>query len=291
MLSVAAMMWGSAFVAQDVGMELIGPFSFGAVRYLIGSVILLPLVFLIRKLDPPVPEKKREVNRSTIIAGVICGMVLFFASSLQQVGMAMGVDSGKAGFLTAMYIVIVPVIGIFMKKRPSAAVWAAVVVSLVGMYFLCINGKLSSITLGDILTILCAVCFSIHIIVIDRFSSTARGVELSCIQFFVCSVPSAPLMFLLERPSPAQIWSAILPILYCGVFSCGIAYTFQILGQKSVEPSVASVIMSMESVFAALAGWLILGQKLTEREFIGCALIFIAVITAQLKVEKKVKKK
>ena len=288
MLSICAMMWGSAFAAQDVGMELTGPFTFGAVRYLVGGLILIPLVLLIRKLDPPVPEKKKEVNRSTVIAGIVCGSVLFISSSLQQVGMAMGVDSGKAGFLTAMYIVIVPVIGIFMKRKPPVLVWAAVAISLVGMYFLCINGKVSSITLGDILTILCAVCFSVHIIAIDRFSQSARGVELSCIQFFVCSVLSAPFMFVLERPSVGEVWSAILPILYCGVFSCGVAYTLQIITQKHLSAAIAALVMSLESVFAALTGWVLLGQRLSGREFTGCALIFAAVVIAQLDFKKKV---
>ena len=291
MLMLAAFIWGTAFVAQSVGMDYLGPFTFNGIRNFVGAAALLPCIYLLNRLSEKESEKK-ETNRrlknqrkDLIIGGISCGVVLFTASSLQQIGIQY-TSVGKAGFITACYIVIVPLFGIFLHKRIGLKIWTAVVLAVAGLYFLCITEKLT-IGRGDIYIFACAIVFALHIIVIDYFSPKVDGVKMSCIQFFVCGVISLIPMFLLEHPEFTAVIKSWVPILYAGVLSSGVAYTLQIVGQKNVNPAIASLLLSLESCFSVLAGWLILKQHLSVREAAGCVLMFAAVILAQLPDKKK----
>lgn len=287
MLVMTAFIWGTAFVAQSMGMDYLGPFTFNGVRSLIGGIALLPCILLLQKWNrEETGAKVQNGNRKDLIlGGTACGLLIFGASSLQQLGIQY-TTAGKAGFITAFYIVIVPVLGIFLKKRIGWKVWLAVVIALAGLYFLCITESFT-IGKGDALIFLCALVFSLHILVIDYFAPRADGVKMSCIQFFVCGIVSLPFMFLLETPTIAGILAGGVPLLYAGVLSCGVAYTLQIIGQKNVNPAVASLILSLESCFSVLAGWLVLGENLSARETVGCILMFAAIILAQLPDKKK----
>ena len=286
MLVLTAFIWGTAFVAQSVGMDYLGPFTFNGVRSLIGGAALLPCIWLFQKGKGKATEKPSRGARKELIAGgIACGLLLFAASSLQQIGIQY-TTAGKAGFITAFYIVIVPVLGIFLHKKISGKVWGAVAIALAGLYFLCITEKFA-VGKGDILIFLCALVFSIHILVIDYFSPKVDGVKMSCIQFFVCGIVSLPPMFFTETPKIGAIVEGWAPLLYAGVLSCGVAYTLQIIGQKNVNPAVASLILSLESCFSVLAGWMVLGEKLSMRESVGCVLMFGAIILAQLPDRKK----
>lgn len=279
LLLLTAAIWGVAFVAQSVGMDYVGPFTFNGVRSLIGGIVLLPLVLDARRKEPAsgagAPDKK-----TLLLGGVLCGAVLFAASSLQQIGIQY-TTVGKAGFITACYIVIVPLLGLFFGKRCGLLTWLAVALALLGLYLLCITETLS-VGKGDLLMLGCALLFSVHILVIDFFSPRVDGVAMSCIQFFVCALLSAVPMLAVERPQLSAILAAWAPVLYAGVFSCGVAYTLQIVGQKGMNPTVASLILSLESCISVLAGWLILGQRLSGREILGCLVMFGAIVLAQL---------
>lgn len=282
MLLLTALIWGSSFVAQRAGMEYIGPFTFNGIRSLIGGLVLIPVIFLFSKeKNAELTEAEKKAGKKTLLlGGILCGIVLFAASSLQQIGMVY-TTAGKAGFITALYIVLVPILGVFIRKKVKPIVWLCVTLAVAGLYLLCMTDGLS-LSQGDLLVLLCAFAFSIHILVIDYFSPKTDGVALSCIQFFVCGILSLFPMFLAETP----VWSAILdcwiPILYAGVLSCGVAYTLQILAQKHTDPTVASLLLSLESVFAAIAGAIILHEQLAPRELAGCVLMFAAIIIAQL---------
>lgn len=282
LLFLAAFIWGVAFVAQSVGMDYVGPFTFNAVRCLLGSLVLIPVIFWNQKrtekesAKDTLPDKPKDV----ICGGISCGILLFIATSFQQIGI-LYTSVGKAGFITALYIVLVPILGIFLKRRVNFKIWISVLIALIGLYLLCMSGSLT-LTQGDALVLLCALFFSFHILVIDHFSSKVSGVKLSCIQFFVASVLSAILMFALESPKLSSICAAWAPILYAGILSCGVAYTLQIIGQRELNPTVASLILSLESVISVLAGWVILHQTLSTRELIGCVLMFIAILLAEL---------
>lgn len=286
MLLLAAFIWGCAFVAQSVGMDYVGPFTFNSVRNLIGSLVLVPVIFLMdglkRKSGMSEEElsKQRGDTRTLVIGGISCGIVLAAASSLQQFGI-MFTTVGKAGFITAMYIVLVPILGIFIGKKVRPLIVFCVAVSVAGLYFLCMTEKLS-LSIGDLFVLLCAVIFSVHILVIDHFSPLVDGVRMSAIQFLTAGIVCAVPMLLLERPDAGSILAAWMPILYAGVMSSGVAYTLQILGQKNADPAVASLLLSLESVFSVLAGWVLLGQRLSGKELFGCALMFAAIILAQL---------
>ena len=288
LLLLTATIWGVAFVAQSVSMDYIGGFTFNAVRNLIGALTLLPVIWGLGKTKAP-EEKKRiqaSSDRKTLITGgICCGILLCFASNFQQFGIKY-TSVGKAGFITACYIVIVPIIGIFLKKKCSPFIWTAVVMALVGLYLLCITDGFS-IGLGDILVLVCAFLFSLHILVIDYFSPKADGVKLSCIQFLVCGILSMIPALILEHPQISSILTAWLPILYAGVMSCGVAYTLQVVGQKNVNPTVASLILSLESCISVLAGWVLLNQKLSIKELLGCVIMFAAIILAQLPEKEK----
>ena len=279
MLFLTAFIWGSAFVAQSVGMDYVGPFTFSCVRSFIGGIFLIPCIWFLdqwrAKNDGTEGEKKVE-----LLGGICCGLALCVATNLQQIGMKY-TTVGKAGFITALYIVLVPIFGIFLKKKVEARIWVSVMISVVGLYLLCITDKLV-LGKGDTLVLLCAVVFTIHILVIDYFSPKADGVRIACIQFFITGVLSAIPMFLFETPRLSDIFAAAVPVLYAGVLSSGVAYTLQIVAQKDADPTVASLILSLESVFSVLGGWVILGQKLSIREIAGCILMFSAIILAQL---------
>lgn len=284
-LALTAFIWGTAFVAQSVGMDYLGPFTFNGVRNFIGGISLLPCIMILQKIEGNSNAREDGTKKDLFIGGVACGLCLFAASSLQQIGLQY-TTTGKAGFITAFYIVLVPVLGIFLKKRIGWKVWAAVVLAVIGLYFLCITEKLS-ISQGDILIFICALIFAVHIIVIDYFSPKVDGVKMSCIQFFVCGIASLIPMFILETPTVEGILASVEPLLYAGVLSSGVAYTLQIIGQKNVNPAIASLILSLESCFAVLAGWIVLGQKLSVRESLGCILMFAAIILAQLPEKNK----
>lgn len=280
MLTLTAFIWGTAFVAQSVGMDHLGPITFNGVRSIIGGLALLPCIAILQKLNGNSKSGKVYHKKDLIFGGISCGILLFVASTLQQMGIQY-TTAGKAGFITAFYIVIVPVLGIFLKKKIGWKVWSAVALAILGLYFLCITGELT-VGKGDLLIFLCAMVFSIHILVIDYFSPKVDGVKMSCIQFWVCGIISIPFMFALETPTVYGMVNGIVPLLYAGVLSCGVAYTLQIVGQKNVNPAIASLILSLESCFSVLAGWAVLGEVLTLRESIGCMFMFIAIILAQL---------
>lgn len=286
LLVLVALIWGVAFVAQSEGAKDVGPYTFNAVRMIIGGLVLLPCIKIMDAVKEKEPDAPREKGGRTLwLGGLCCGAALFLASTLQQVGI-LYTTAGKAGFITALYIVLVPVLGLLFGRKTGAAVWISVALAVVGMYFLCMTGSLS-LGRGEALCMLCALFFAVHIMVIDHFSPDVDGVRMSCIQFFVCGGLSVVLMFLFEKPDIHKIVSAWLPILYTGVLSSGVAYTLQIVAQKNVNPTVASLLMSLESVFSALAGWAILGQGLSGRELFGCALLFAAIILAQLPIGKR----
>ena len=286
LLFLTAFIWGVAFVAQSVGGEAVGCFTFNGVRSLIGAAVLIPVIyFLDVQKKKELGEKKflaqKGDKKTLLLGGICCGVMLCIASNFQQFGISF-TTVGKAGFITAMYILIVPILGLFMKKRVGAKVWLGVVLATIGLYMLCMTSESFSLSKGDFLVLICAGFFSLHILIIDYFSPKVDGVRMSCIQFFVCGVISTAIAFVFENPSLSAILSGWLPILYAGVLSCGVAYTLQIVGQKNMDPTVASLILSLESVFSVLAGWVILHQTLSMRELFGCVLMFLAIILAQL---------
>ena len=284
-LLCGTIIWGSAFIAQSVGMELIGPFTFQAVRCLL-AVVFLALLTLVFDFRLGIPASLRKWKSKRLwFAGGICGCALFIAASLQQVGL-LYTDPGKAGFLTAMYIVLVPMLGIFLHRRPGLNAVFSVLLALVGLYLLSFMG-VASINVGDLLLIGCALAFAVQILLIDRFAGDLDGLRLNCVQALVVAVLSLPWMLLQEKPSMENILASWLPLGFAGILSMGVAYSLQIVGQKNLEPTTASLIMSLESVFAALGGWLILHNTMTPRELWGCALVFAGVILSQLPSRKK----
>ncbi len=297
LLLLTAAIWGFAFVAQSVGMEYIGSFTFNAVRNLLAVVVLIPCIAVMNKTGARakdvdkenvkvVNKKEQGSNKTLIIGGICCGTLLCIASNLQQFGLKQ-TTVGKTGFITTMYIVLVPILGIFLKKKVAGRVWVSVVIAVAGLYMLCMTGGGFYLQKGDALVMLCAVVFSIHILTIDYFAQKVDGVKMACIQFFVCSLLSAICMLIFEEPKLELILQAWLPILYAGVMSCGVGYTLQIVGQKGMNPTVASLILSLESVISVIAGWAILGQALSVRELIGCGLMFIAIVLVQLPEREK----
>lgn len=283
-LLLTAFIWGVAFVAQSVGMDYVGPYTFNCVRFMIGGLVLIPGMAFLNKVNPPdekEQKRQRENKKSLVIGGICCGCALCVASCLQQIGIMMTDSVGKAGFITAFYIIFVPVLGLFFRRKCGIFVWIGVVLAVAGLYCLCITEELT-VGRGDILLFLCALAFSAHILVIDHFSPMVDGVKMSCIQFFVSGLLCAVPMLLFEKPQFSQIIMAWQPVLYAGVLSCGVAYTLQIVGQKGMNPTVASLILSLESVISVLAGMVILHQTLSAREILGCVLMFAAILLAQL---------
>jgi len=295
-LLLTATIWGVAFVAQSAGMEYVGGFTFNCIRSIIGGIVLIPCVFWLRKrkskeqgtllfVEVDVNQCSFwERNRTLLCGGVCCGVVLCVASNLQQQGIKY-TSVGKAGFITALYIVLVPVISFFMRKKVGKLVWIGMLFAVAGLYFLCINETLT-VGQGDLLVLACAAVFAVHILVIDYFAPRVDCVAMSCIQFITCGILSGIPMLLFETVSMEQLMGAAGPILYAGVMSCGVAYTLQIIGQKNMNPTVASMILSLESVISVLAGLVLLHQKLSGRELLGCVLMFVAVILSQIPQKK-----
>ena len=285
LLVLTALIWGCAFVAQSVGMDYVGPFTFNMARFLIGAIVLLPVIWFMDRQRKTGAEKGAG-QKTLIIGGICCGIALAVASTLQQWGILF-TTVGKAGFITAMYIVIVPLLGVFIGKKVRPLIIGCVAIAVVGFYFLCMTESLR-LGLGDFLVLLCAIAFSIHILVIDHFSPKVDGVKMSAIQFLTAAIISAVPTLLWEQPVFTEILQAWQPVLYAGVMSCGVAYTLQIIAQKNADPTVASLLLSLESVFSVLAGWVLLGQGLSLKELFGCVLIFCAIILAQLPEKKAV---
>lgn len=287
LLLLTATIWGVAFVAQSVGMDYVGGFTFNMARSLIGSAVLLPVIwFMGRNSSKKAEEAQGSGSRKDLLwGGLACGILMCLASNFQQFGIKY-TTVGKAGFITACYIVLVPILGLFLKKKCSPFIWLAVAMSVAGLYLLCITDGFS-IGKGDILVLICAVLFSFHILVIDYYSPKVDGVKLSCIQFLVCGILSGIPALIFEKTEMSAVLTAWQPILYAGVMSCGVAYTLQIIGQKNMNPTVASLILSLESCISVLAGWVILGQQLSTREIAGCVIMFAAIILAQLPQKEK----
>lgn len=291
MLLAAAIIWGCAFVAQSEGMEIMGPFTYYAARCYLGAVVLLPVIFAsdwAKKRIGKYEKPTKASNKRTFIAGLCCGGVMFVAAMFQQIGMAMGTGSGKAGFITAMYMLIVPVIGLFMKKRVRPIVWCCLMVAAFGLYLLCITDGFN-FEACDLVVFGCAIAFAFHIVVIDIFSDV-DGIKLSCIQLTVAAVLSTVFMFIIEEPTWQQIADGWLSIAYAGVMSSGVAFTFQVLAQKKTNPTMASLLMSLESVFAVLGGIVFQGDVPSAREAIGCLIMFAAIVVAQIDFPKKEKR-
>lgn len=299
LLLLTALIWGVAFVAQRQGGDQAGPYTFNAIRFLIGAAALsLALPFLDRRREDRRPKTAAD-RRLLIKSGVTVGVILFVSSNLQQLGLYYGTGAGKAGFLTACYILLVPVFGIFLGRKCSWNVWVSVPVTVVGLYFLCLTeGSGLSFQKSDILILLCAVCFSAHIMTVDHFSPLVDGVRMACIQFLTCgllglipmvAVDMAQAGFLpwLQTLGGAGVWVALL---YTGGLSCGVAYTLQIIAQNGLNPTVASLIMSLEAVFSALAGALLLGERMSGRELLGCALTLGAALFAQVEFRRKARR-
>lgn len=316
LLLLTATIWGVAFVAQSVGMEYVGPLTFSCVRSLLGGIVLIPCIWFLgrherashpgreisqyeagksqgeRAVQKEKGKRDKGADRELLAGGMICGLLLCLASNFQQFGIA-HTSVGKAGFITALYIVIVPILGLLFHKKCRPLIWLGVCLAVVGLYFLCMAGGDAQaaagqifpgipIGKGDFLVFICALLFSGHILAIDYFTERVDGVKMSCIQFWVCGIVSGIGMFLAEEPHFPAILMAWKELLYAGVMSCGVAYTLQIVGQKGMDPTVASLILSLESVISALAGLFILGQKLSGAEILGCILMFAAIVLAQL---------
>ena len=296
MLLLTAFIWGVAFVAQSVGMDYVGPFTFNSVRNFIGAFVLLLFIPLLDKVNRQSAATVNASNsdaasatdiastssssvsdkKTLIIGGIVCGILLAIASSFQQIGIVY-TTVGKAGFITAMYIVIVPILGLFVGKKVRLIAWISVGLSVIGLYLLCMTESLS-LGKGDILVLICAFCFSFHIMVVDYFSPKVDGVRMSCIQFFTCGITCG-------IPAMLTAWQ---PLLYAGVLSCAVGYTLQIVAQKNTDPVIASLLMSLESAFSLLAGWIILHQYLSPKELCGCLLMFAAIMLSQIPEKKSV---
>ncbi len=287
-LLLAAFVWGVAFVAQTEGMEHVGPFTFQGLRFVIAVIVLLPVMLITNSFKKkqgtytPLTKKQKIYH---IKAGIVCGLVLTVASNVQQFGLQY-TTAGKGGFITAMYILFVPLLGIFARKKVPFKIWICVALATIGLYFLCINESFS-LNKGDIIVLICAICFSFHILVVDKYSPQCDGIRLSILQFSVAGIVSVILMLIIEKPQLNNIISAWLPIAYAGVLSCAGGYTLQIIGQKySSNPTIASLLMSLESVFSVLAQMLILKDILSVKETLGCILMFSAIVLAQINIKK-----
>ena len=281
-LLIATIIWGSAFIAQSVGMDYIGPMTFLAVRCSMGAAFLIPLSYLFEKDKNAFMSN--WMNPKLWKTGFICGLALFAASGMQQVGLVY-TTAGKAGFITAMYIILVPILGIFLGNHPSPMAWVSVGLAVGGLYLLSCVG-VSSVNIGDLLLLGCAMAYAVQITLVDRMVDDLDGIRLNFVQVLVCGVASAIAMFLTEDPDPANIYACFMPIAYAGILSTGIAFSLQIIGQKYLEPTPASLIMSLESVIAVLCGWLLLHERMSKYEVFGCILVFIAVILSQIPIKK-----
>ena len=287
MLLTTAMIWGAAFVAQSVGMESVGAFTFSAVRMFMAVCVLLPVILvrdarLKRRITSEQLPSFEQRNRRSVKYGAILGVVFFFAANLQQLAFNYAA-SGKIAFITALYMFFVPLLGLFLGKRVPWLTWLSVLMACAGMYFLCVDpSEPGRINTGDVLTFVSSLLFAAHILLIEKYSPKADGLKLSCVQFIVAGSISSVVMFAVEKPTLAAIGDAIVPLLYAGILSCGLAYTFQIIGQRYTESTVASLLLCLESVFGALFSALLLGERLSGREILGCGVMFAAILLSQL---------
>ena len=295
LLLLTAAIWGAAFVAQRVGMDCLGPLTFNGTRMVLAGLALLPVIRLTgrsrkAKIAETGPSRNEQPagnaapdQKALMTGGLLCGLFLFISSTLQQFGL-MTTTAGKAGFITALYVVLVPLIAwVLMKKNPGRWIWVSVLLAVSGLFLICVPaGQDFSLNRGDLLVIGCAVCFTGHILVVDHYSPRVDGLRLSCIQFFVCGLLSLIPAFFTEEITLSGLRNALIPILYAGVFSGAVGYTLQIFAQRDTNPTVASLLMCLEAVFAVLTGALLLGEQMTVRESVGCVVMFAAVILAQL---------
>lgn len=287
-LTFASLIWGLAFVVQNDASNLISPFAFNSSRSLLGALVIFIFLFVKSKLrHEKIFKNDKSYIKSTVIGGIVCGIFLAFSVNFQQLGISVYPDNcaaeARAGFITALYVILVPIVSITLKKKTPPIVWLAVMIALLGIYYLCLSQGLSGIYLGDILMLFCALSCTIHILFVDKFGGIIDGPLLSFVQFLVCGIISGVISVIFEPQTTIQnIYSALPQILYMGILSSGLAYTLQIIGQRYAEPAVASIFMSLESVFASLGGWIIMGNKLSPRELLGCALVFVAIIIAQI---------
>lgn len=287
LLLLTSIIWGISFIAQSKGVELISPMAFVGTRTMLGAIVLIPVILIIDFGKKKSGATVQKFDKTLLLAGVLCGLLLFFATILQTEGLIY-TSPGKSGFITALYMVMVPIVSLFAGKKTKPITWLAVFIALCGLYLMCLTSDLS-VNKGDLLTMCCAVIFTFHILVIDHFSPKVDGVKLSFLQFFICGGLGLVYMFLFEEPDFDLIKSCWISIGYSGIFSCGVAYTLQIVGQKYTDPTSASLLMSLESVFATLAtvilvalGWNLTGGQLSLREISGCVLMFGAIILVQL---------
>jgi len=284
----AAFIWGSAFVAQKEGMTYLGPFTFNGVRMCLGGAVLIPVIFALRKKESISPGAGQKIPGTgfdmSLAGGFCCGVVLFLSSNLQQVGLVY-TTAGKAGFITALYIVIVPIFGYLLKKHVSGKVWLCVCIAIIGLYLLCVPES-QAINRGDVIMLFSAFGFACHIITIDYFSPKCDPLKIACIQFFVCGILCIP-MIVVESPTLQALLLSWLPLLYAGAMSCGVAFTFQVVAQRDTSPVIAALILSFESVFAVLMGFALLSEILTIKEVIGCVLMFAAIVAAQTPEKQK----
>lgn len=290
LLLLAAMIWGCAFVAQSTGGEAVGPYSFNGIRSFIGSLVLLPVIALLDKYgDANHKPSTKEEHRQLWLGGICCGSCLFLASTAQQLGLFLGTNAGKAGFITASYILIVPIIGLFLHKKCANHVWVCVFAALLGLYLLCMTSGFT-MERGDVFVLSCAFLFSAQIMFVDYFAPKVDCVRLSSIEFLITGLCSLIPMYLKEiRPIGFSAWISLffdggvwVALLYAGVLSCGVAYTFQVIGQRELNPTLASLLMSLESVFSVIAGTIILHEHMKPRELMGCLVLFAAIICSQI---------
>lgn len=288
LLLLTAAIWGLAFVAQKVGAEHVGAFTYNGIRFALGSISLIPLILFLNKKKGENEETKnndRDSLKLTVKAGIIAGCALFIATSLQQMGV-MGTTAGKAGFITGLYMVIVPILGLFLKQKVNKSTWIGIVIAIIGLYLLSINEDFS-ISNGDLLVLIGSVGWAIHILLIDNFTKKIDPLKLSSVQFATCSILSLVMAIIFEDINMVGISGAMASILYGGLLSVGVAYTLQVVAQKNAKPSHAAILLSMESVFGALGGAMFLGERIGARGLVGCILIFIAIIISQLKPSEK----
>lgn len=276
-LLITSIIWGMAFVAQSVGSHLVGPFTFMAIRSWLGFFVLAPL--LLHTL------RKVGINRDLVIGSVCCGMGLFIGSILQQFGIAY-TTTAKAGFITALYMIFVPICSWFLHKPIHKQIWISVLMSVLGLYLLCFHGSIAAFNQGDLLMLFAALGFTLQILAVNHFVTKCHPILLSGGQFLFCAIVST-LMMTTETITLPAFKQALIPMLYTGIFSTGVAYTLQIIGQKGLNPTVSSLVMCLESVFSALGGWLLLGQSLNIQELTGCSLMFLAIVFSQVSPRKK----
>ncbi|GHV41108.1 transporter [Clostridia bacterium] len=294
LLLLTAFIWGLAFVAQRQGADYVGTFTYNGVRFILGGLSLIPVVFALEKRDRSTAEKAAEDKRKiklTYAASLVMGLILFSASNLQQFGIEITGSAGKAGFITGLYTVIVPIAGFFLGRKVGVLTWVGAVLAVSGLYLLSVTNGLGSVGIGDVLLIIGALFWTAHIMVIDRFAPKTYAIRISMLQFFVVGFLSLPLAFVFEDITVSGLSGAAMPIVYGGVFSAGVAYTLQVVGQRHVAPSKAAIIFSLEAFFAALGGAIILGERMSARGYLGCALIFTAIILSQLPRGEKISRR